>query len=347
MLPLSRSNSRRTVPVTVLSGFLGSGKTTLLKGLLKRPELADTAVVINELGDVPIDNLLVRSVRDDVVVLASGCVCCSVQSDLVRTLCDLYVKASRGQLPKFSRVLLETTGIADPAPVLATLATHGLVRYGFHLQALVTAVDAVLSPHSFARHPEAVKQVALADRWVLTKTDVASDPERVRTAEALRAIRASVPWAESILGSVEPAFVFAPVPPSNDEDLTPAIGCLPLKATFRMLPPSQRGEFEMHASITTFSVVSDKAPHFSALALWLAMMVNVHGERLLRIKGIIDAGSDGPVAIQAVQHVVYPPMELEAWPSEDRRSRLVFIGRSLDLAMEHAIKESFYQLCGR
>ncbi|MCA9676014.1 MAG: GTP-binding protein, partial [Myxococcales bacterium] len=206
------------IPVTVLTGFLGAGKTTLLARLLARPELAGAAVLINEVGEIALDHHLVREVRGDVVVLGSGCVCCTVSGDLVRALADLADAVARGELPAFDRVLLETTGVADPAGVLATLVTHPAVAGRFRPAAVVTAVDAVLGSATLDRQREAVKQAALADRLVLTKCDAAAPEVIDALAARLRTINPAAPQVRAIGGDVATDVLLAPASGSEAGD---------------------------------------------------------------------------------------------------------------------------------
>lgn len=327
-----------TVPVTILTGFLGSGKTTLLKHLLADPGTRDTAVLINEFGEIALDHELVTSVREDLIVLASGCVCCSVRNDLMRALCELHVKAERGEIPRYSRVVVETTGLADPTPIVGTLAKNGLLRSCFHLAAVVTSVDACLGDQTLSAQPEAMKQAAVADRLLITKTDLADAPTCTRLEERLaslnplalriRARRGVVP-AEALLGEapVHPVVVGAP-----------------------MLEHEHGPHVDHHGpNLLSFSEVLEGPLDFQEFALWLSMMTQVHGEHLLRVKGILHVDDDPlPVVVQSVQHAVYPVTTLSRWPFEPRASKVVCITRGLEREMVDGIRESLRRLakCG-
>lgn len=310
-----------TIPVTVLTGFLGAGKTTLLDRLVRRPELARTAIFINEVGDIAIDHHLVRDVRGDAVILGSGCVCCTVAGDLVRALIELAAQVARGEVPPFERALVETTGLADPTGVVAALVQHPSIARSYHAGAVVTAIDGPLGAATLARQPEAVAQVALADRLVITKTDLASAGELAALEAALRLKNAGAPIVRSAHGEVDPEVLLAPAPGQDGagDGLTAW-----LAAAER---PRAAG---LHAFITTFSICFAEPVRLGPLGLWLSLMTQMHGGALLRVKGLVNAdGEDTPVVVDCVQHVVHPARRLPAWPDDDRRTRLVFIARGL------------------
>ncbi|MBX3226968.1 MAG: GTP-binding protein [Labilithrix sp.] len=322
-----------TVPVTILTGFLGSGKTTLLKHLLADPAARDTAVLINELGEIALDHELVKSVREDLVVLASGCVCCSVRNDLMRALCELHVKAERGEIPRFARVVVETTGLADPTPIVGTIARNGLLRSCFHLAAVVTTVDATLGDRTLSAQPEAVKQVAMADRILVTKTDLAGAEVSSRLEQRLAAVNPLAPRFRARRGVVHAEALLAEAPAHPIVvDGDPAAH-----------------EHEPHGrDVFSFSELVEGPLDYRALALWLSMMTQVHGEHLLRVKGILHVDDDPlPVVVQSVQHVVYPVTSLPRWPFEPRASKIVGITRGLERAMVDAIRESLRRLVKR
>jgi G3E family GTPase len=326
-------------PAFVLTGFLGSGKTTILKHLVSLEEMRDTALVINEFGEIALDHHLVSDVREDMIVLGSGCVCCSVRNDLVRAMCDLWVKAARREIPRFRRVIIETTGLADPTPVLTTLAKNGLVTHAYRLGAIVATVDGQNGDRSFERHPESIKQAAMADRIVLTKADLISASERARLEARIREIQHLAPIVESTNGRIGPHDLFGD---GTSDHLR--FSRLPLDDDDRRLarehPDHAHGD-----SVRTFSVVLDDAVSFKRFALWLSMMTQFHGDHLLRVKGLLRVDDDDkPVVVQSVQHVVYRTESLPRWPDEDRRSRLVFIARGLEGTMVEQIQSSLREL---
>jgi len=325
-------------PVHVLTGFLGSGKTTLLRHLLGHSSMKDSAVIVNELGEIAIDDALIAEVRDDVVVLASGCICCSVRDDLVRSLCDLVNKARSGEIPPFARVLIETTGLADPTPILATLTRNGLVARHYQLETLVSTVDGLIGWSNFDRHPEAVKQVAMADRVILTKDDLATASERALLRERVRRIQPLARMVVSRHGKLDPGQLFGERP----EHLGNA-------GLATILEEAHHDHATAHGDgVRTFSVVLDHPVVFESLALWLSTMTQFHGDNLLRVKGIVDVVGDvAPVVIQAVQHIVYPVFSLPRWPEGPRQSKLVFITRDLEPSMVEAIVRSLRALAAQ
>ena len=318
-------------PVTVLTGFLGSGKTTLLNRLLQRPELADTAVIINEFGAVGIDHLLVDHVDENMRVLASGCLCCTVRGDLIETLATLARRREEGEA-RFSRVIVETTGLADPAPVLHTLMADPAVNGAFKLDGVVTTVDAVNGLATLDRHPEAVKQVGVADALLLTKTDLV-DPAAVEGAvERLLRLNPGARLHCVHDGLVDPAEVLG-------------IGWIdPLGRQ-----PAHAGEEEYgHAHhdhhhhdvnrhsdrVRAHAFMFDAPLPRAAFLHWLELMAALRGERLLRVKGLVQLAEEPgrPLVVHGVQHVFHPPRQLEAWPTQDRRTRLVFIVDGIERA---------------
>jgi G3E family GTPase len=298
--------------VVVLTGFLGSGKTTLLSGLLRDPALGETAVIVNEVGEIPIDHHLLRRVDERTVVLANGCVCCSLRGDLADELRDLLERRATGEVPPFSRVVVETTGLADPAPIVNTILTEPLLRHHYRLEAVVTTVDAMHAEAEAEREHEWARQTAAADRLCVTKTDVA-EPEAVAALE--RRLAVANPLAQVLrtpLGEADAATVLAPVPhdPRGLLDETHAHG----------------------AGVSSVALVLDRPVDWIAFGIWLTMLLQARGGDLLRVKGLLNVGGPGPVLLNGVQHVFHPPVHLDGWPDEDERSRVVFIGRGLDRA---------------
>jgi G3E family GTPase len=298
------------LPVALVTGFLGSGKTTLISSLLGQASMDETAVIVNELGEVGIDHHLLRQVDERTVLLKSGCVCCSLRGDLADELRDLLGRRERGEIPAFRRVVVETTGLADPAPIVYTLLSEPVVKHHYRLERLVATVDAV---HGL-REPESVRQVAAADALVVTKADLAEPApleERLArlnpAAEILRARHGEVE-AERLLGDGGVA----------ERDL-------------REVAPDPAGHVH-DGGVGSLCLVLDEPLDWTAFGIWLTMLLQSRGADVLRVKGLLDVGGAGPVLVNGVQHVVHPPVHLDAWPDEERRSRLVFIGRGLERA---------------
>jgi G3E family GTPase len=297
------------LPVVAVTGFLGSGKTTLIRALLERPEGANTAVVVNEYGEVGIDNVLLRSSSDVTVLLGNGCLCCNVRTDLQETLRGLFADRARGAVPSFERVVIETSGLADPGPVLQTFATDGALGREFHLQALVSVVDAVGGEANLERMPEAKKQVALADRIVVTKSDLVDAAQTERLVERIAALNAG-PAGSAINGQIDPSFLL-------DEPLVPRRG-------------HSLSDAEHTHGLCSFSLFFDQPLSWPGFEQAMGVLTALRGPDLLRVKGLVAVeGCRGPVVVHFVQHVAHPPVELEEWPDADRRSRLVFVTRNL------------------
>jgi G3E family GTPase len=300
--------------VTLLTGFLGSGKTTLLRRLLADPALKDTAVIINELGEVGIDHLLVERLDDQMVLLSSGCVCCTVRGELATTMRDLHSRRERGLVPPFRRLVIESTGLADPFPVLSTLKADPVLRHHFRAAGVVTTVDAVNGSGQLDRYIESVRQVAVADAIVLTKTDIAEEAVTARLAARLDAINPSAPRLS------------AADAPLDADALLEAGGSGGFKAI-----AERAMAMAAHAGVRAFSIIVDEPLDWTAFGVWLTMLLNRHGARILRVKGILALeGEELPVAVHGVQHLVHAPTHLSRWPSEDHRSRLVFIVEGIE-----------------
>ncbi|MCG8560516.1 MAG: GTP-binding protein [Hyphomicrobiales bacterium] len=329
-------------PVTILTGFLGSGKTTLLNHLLAQPGMAETAVLINEFGEVAIDHLLVEEVQEGVTLLASGCICCTVQGELVDALRELYLDRVQGDIPHFTRLMIETTGLADPAPIIAALGRDPMFKSWYRLEGIVTTVDTVLGDTQLDENEEAVKQAAVADRIVLTKCDLAEGAQIAALMARLGRLNPGADMIEVRHGAVEPDALLrtgAYDPETKTADVGRWINEAAYEARSDHHDHDHRHADGAHAHsrhddrIGSFVLTFEQPVDWQAFSKALNALIKEHGAELLRVKGIVNASdSQRPLAIHAVQHTQHPPSYLNAWPDEDRRSRIVFITRDLDRA---------------
>ncbi len=309
------------IPLTVLTGFLGAGKTTVLNGLLRDPALADTLVIINELGDVALDHLLVEEVEDGLVLLSAGCLCCTVRGDLVTTLEDLLRRRDNGRIEPFRRILIETTGLADPAPVLSVVLDHPYLSIRFVLAAVVTVVDAVNGVPSLHRHPEAVRQVALADRLLVSKTDLAAGPAADALETRLRTLNPVAPIIRVVDGSVDAATVLGGGLFDPDGKIGDVAAWLSSAGDEAAAEPVHSG------SVQAFTLRSQRPIGAGAFDTFTEILRATFGSRILRLKGLVEfAERPGrPVVVHGVQHLLHVPAELPEWPDADRTTRLVVI----------------------
>jgi G3E family GTPase len=333
-MQLARTDTR--TPVNLLTGFLGSGKTTVLRHILSNPDFADTAVLINEFGEVGLDHVLVGQLDAAAVLLESGCICCSIRGDLVRAMRELQARRQSGAIPPFRRVIVETTGLAEPVPILAAVASDLVLRRHFRLGNVIATVDAVHAGRGMQTFGELLKQVAIADRLLLTKTDLVSRTQVDRLGGLLHRVNAAAVVGVAINGQVDPELLLR-------EDLADPTAKLTGASTWLPLPTSAAAAAEHARSVSSFVVEHHQPLDWSAFGLWFSLLVHRHGERLLRVKGILDiAGSVTPVVIHAVQHLMHPPEHLAAWPTPVRTSRLVFITDGLD---RERVQRSFSTFC--
>jgi G3E family GTPase len=334
------------LPLTVLTGFLGAGKTSLLNRLLKDPALAGTAVLINEFGEIGLDHLLVEKISDDLVLLPSGCVCCTMRGDLIDAL-ERLLRDLDNRRANLTRVVLETTGLADPAPVLHTVMVHPYLVMRYRLDGVVTVVDAINGLETIERHPEAKKQVAAADRIALAKSDLLDTPGRrenaARLIARLKRLNPAAPVLDVAAGEASAARLIncgLYDPDSKVPDVR------------RWLAEEAYASADAHAHhhhdeerIRSLALASDRALPAATFDMFLDLLRGLHGPNLLRVKGIVKIAEapEQPVVIHGVQHVFHPPTSLPAWPDEDRRTRLVFITCDLD---PRAISELFDAFLG-
>ena len=301
------------IPVTVVTGFLGAGKTTLLRRFLATPEGRGSAVIINEYGAVGIDDALVRSAREETVLLGNGCVCCITRSDLELALRRLVFERERGQVPQFGRIVIETSGLADPGPILQTFATDRALGGEFFVEVVVAVVDALGALATLDWSAEARKQVILADRLVVSKTDLAEPFAVERLSERLRALNPRAAIEVAIEGALDPRGLIEADAPREAR-----------------ANPGFIAEAEHSDGILSFVLTEDLPRDWGAFARAMETLIALRGPDLLRVKGFLNVeGCRGPVLVQVVQHLAHPPVELTSWPDADRSSRLVFITRNI------------------
>ena len=310
------------IPVSVITGFLGSGKTTLLASLLRDPALSRTAVIVNEFGAVGLDHLLVEASDEEILLLDSGCVCCTVRGDLVRTAGDLLARRAAGAVAAFERIVIETTGLADPAPILQALMTDPALADALCLESVIATVDAAAGAATLDAHPESVKQAAVADRIVVTKTDL-SDPAATGLAERLHALNPTAPQLTAVHGAIDASRLFGGGlydPAARGPEVLRWLG-------------AETAAHDRHDDgITCFCLRRSAPLRAITLTLFLQVLAEHCGASLLRLKGLVDVReSPGrPAVIHGVQHVFHPPAWLDAWPDGDHTTRIVVIALGLD-----------------
>ena len=347
------------IPVSILTGFLGAGKTTLINRLLKDPALNDAAVIINEFGDVGIDHLLVEQSSDGIIELSDGCLCCTVRGELADTLSDLIDRLQTGKIKALSRIVIETTGLADPAPVLQAIMAHPVLMQALRIDGVITVVDALNGDATLNNHMEAVKQAAMADRLVLTKTDMQKDKAAL---DALKArLKALNPGAALLLATGHDANSASLLncglydPAAKTPDVAKWLNEEAYRDRAHEREEHEHHEHSVHEhhahedvnrhdrSIHAFTLTHDRPIQGHALQMFLGLLQSAHGEKLLRMKGIICLADDPsrPLVIHAVQSTMHPPVRLKAWQDEDRRTRLVVIAKDMKESFVRGLFDAF------
>jgi G3E family GTPase len=359
--PAKKAGPIEPLPLSVFTGFLGAGKTTLLNRLLKDPAMSDAAVLVNEVGDIGIDHNLYEVVEEGVILLSSGCLCCAVRGDLVDSLENLLRARDNGRCKPFNRVVIETTGIADPASVIHIIMTQPYLTLRYRLDGVVTLVDAVNGMKTLDAHEEAVKQAAMADRIVITKTDL---PEGAAALPALRERLKKLNPAAVVLEGQPPVAALINAGLYNPDSKIPDVArWLREEAVIAAEEDAHHGhhhhdhahdhhghhhhrhdQASRHdASIKAFSIATDQPIALNTLEMFLDLMRSAHGDKILRMKGIVQLADDPsrPVVFHVVQHLMHPPARLEAWPDADRRSRMVCITKDLAPEMVRKMFDAF------
>lgn len=341
-----------SIPITVITGFLGSGKTTLLSALLKHKEMANTAVIINEFGDIGLDHALIERSDENIVELQSGCICCTIRGDLHKTLLGLTDKMAKGKIAPFDRVVIETTGLADPVPIIHTLMTSFDLQRIYTLDGVVTLVDALNGENTLDTQQESVKQVAMAERIILSKTDLVNNKTQKSLIARLRAINPAVIIIPASHGNVPVSALFGLGtydPYTKSRDVKKWLAAEAYEESHHR--DHDDDEHHHHhdvnrhgKNIQAFAMTSDKPVNMEAFSFFLNLLAAQVGPDLLRVKGIINiAGENRPAVIHGVQHIFHPVQWLDAWPDADTRTRLVFITRNIQ---REQVEGFFHALMG-
>jgi G3E family GTPase len=354
-----------SVPVTIITGFLGAGKTTVLNRLLRDPALANAVVLINEFGEIGLDHLFVEKIDGDMIMMASGCLCCTIRGDLIDALENLLRRRDNGRIRAFDRLIIETTGLADPVPVLQTIMSHPYLLLRFRLDGVVTIVDAINGEATMDTYSEALKQIAVADRLVLSKVDlIQSEAQKIGLARLRARLAATNPTARLLDNSailetkyLLDAGLYNPVTKSSDvsrwlnaerliekAESSEKASAISSGHEHAHGSPHSKADLNRHGeSIRAFCLVSDTPLAPAACDFFLEILRGAHGPNLLRVKGVIALADDRsrPLVIHGVQHIFHPPVRLDAWPDSDQRTRIVFIVKDLSAHFVEGLYAAF------
>lgn len=321
-------------PITVVTGFLGSGKTTLLANVLRRGAMARTAVIINEYGQAGLDHRLIRRIEERTRLLSGGCICCNMRDDLINALKDMLNEAERGE-SSYDRVVIETTGLADPAPILFSILMDPVLVHHFFVDFVICCVDAANGALHLRANPESVWQAVAADKIIITKTDLVSEEELRGLRHMLRHLNPAAAVLEAANGDIDPQAVFAPS------------GRLHTAEEARQIEEAYAaGPVRHNETVRSMSIKFEEPLEWMAFGLWMSLLLYAHGEQMLRVKGIVDVGEKGPIVINGVQHIIHPPQHLEDWNGEEKNSQIVFIMKEIQPEQILRSLETFQHMLG-
>lgn len=306
-------------PITVVTGFLGSGKTTLLSNILKHEGYSNTAVIINEYGQAGLDHRLIRRIEERTRLLSGGCICCNMRDDLVNELKDMLNSYERKEI-EMDRVVIETTGLADPAPILFSMLMDPLLTNHYFVDCVVCCLDAANGELHIKENPESIKQIVTSDKIIITKTDIVSEEEIDALEERVRSLNPVANIMKAANGNIPPEMIF-----SSSENV-PKQDAEKLKKTLAQI---ENQEIKHNELVHSMSIKFYEPLDWTAFGLWMSMLLYAHGEKMLRIKGIVDVGTKGPVVINGVQHIIHPPQHLPDWNGEEKNSQIVFIMKGI------------------
>jgi G3E family GTPase len=341
-MPIAVDNPR--IPVAVLTGFLGSGKTTLLRKLLADPRMNRTAVLINEFGEIAIDHLLVKTVLDGAIVLQNGCVCCTLRTDLRDGIVSIIDNRGAGKFPEFDRIVVETTGLADPAPIAQTLLIDPMLRNQVRMANIVTTVDGVLGAEQLGTHQESQRQAAAADRLVITKTDMIGNELNQTLKNALSRLNPTAQIVDANATGFDAHALLLGGVGDPDTTLAEVQRWLAIANTDPRICNEIHHDYDENVhlggshsiDIQSFSLRVEEEIDWTAFGIWLTLLLHRHGAKILRVKGLLRVSDAvGPIVLHAVQHVIHPPIHLERWPDDDHASRIVFIVRGVNATVLH------------